>query len=615
MQQMRRLATADGLKDGLADTRNLVKGAAKGLFDRFAPLRAKALPPSPRQSEADAAAEKHDAHVEALVEAIVRPRRAEYGFSELGPTAFVVNGRGPWRRDDFTLTNARGHRLHGSWWHPVRRSADVVVYLHANASSRIEAIKAGALSVAVSSGCELVAFDFAGSGWSDGETVSLGAQESLDVADVVAFLERDIAARGGAQPRFVLWGRAMGATAAALHCDALNHEKGDFGNVRAVVLDSVFVSVSAIVDDLVLRGPSTLQPSAVRALLDDARPAVFQRTQGADVGSIDLLEPQRSASSAEASDRRRSSAGPTLAAPPALLFAARRDAFLPPAVHTDALAARLQTAHLAAHFDGAHSTPRPLWVRDAVETLLRAAFAPHDSENDDVDAALAAVTDGLAFDRALDTVRVVARADAAISGALGDAARNEFDAGDLTQLRVIAAADRVMTAVALEVAIVAISMHVAQELAIAALATEGDEQCDFPDHWDHGALIGAAAEIAAETAAGLGLLGWSADELPFDWPENVGLDDFRDGAASPLSDGPGSLNSFGSPFGSPRTPSQFREDESAPDTDDYKDYDASALRRRLAQLDDDLSSPGVSGSAADAAGSPNAFLSNGAFKS
>ena len=50
-----------------------------------------------------------------LVNAIVRPPRAEYEIQELGPARFEY-GKVPFVRQDGTITNPRGHTLVTSFW-------------------------------------------------------------------------------------------------------------------------------------------------------------------------------------------------------------------------------------------------------------------------------------------------------------------------------------------------------------------------------------------------------------------------------------------------------------------------------------------------------------------
>ena len=79
---------------------------------------------------------------EELVNAIVRPPRAQYTLQELGPTSFEY-GNTAFVREDFKVTNPRGLQLECSFWH--RRDLPegghpCVVYMHGNASCRAEAV-------------------------------------------------------------------------------------------------------------------------------------------------------------------------------------------------------------------------------------------------------------------------------------------------------------------------------------------------------------------------------------------------------------------------------------------------------------------------------------------
>jgi alpha-beta hydrolase superfamily lysophospholipase len=86
----------------------------------------------------------------------------------------------------------------------------VIVYLHCFNGSRIESCKFA--EQVLRNGVAFCAFDFAGSGLSDGEYVSLGHFEQEDVEIVVADLRTE--------KRFTeiaLWGRSMGAVTALLY--------------------------------------------------------------------------------------------------------------------------------------------------------------------------------------------------------------------------------------------------------------------------------------------------------------------------------------------------------------------------------------------------------------
>ena len=141
-----------------------------------------------------------------LVNAIVRPPRAEYKMEALGPPAFNFCGR-RFTRTDFALKTKRGMNLQCSHWEPVQRESNRIpclIYMHGNSSARVEVIPQ--LSYLLSLGLAVFSFDFAGSGKSDGEYVSLGYYEREDLMCVVAHLRATKVVS-----TIALWGRSMGA--------------------------------------------------------------------------------------------------------------------------------------------------------------------------------------------------------------------------------------------------------------------------------------------------------------------------------------------------------------------------------------------------------------------
>jgi pimeloyl-ACP methyl ester carboxylesterase len=102
-----------------------------------------------------------------------------------------------------------------------------VVYLHGNSSSRLEAITV--LPTLLPRGITVFAFDFAGSGISEGDHVSLGYYEKDDVKRVIDYLYST-----GKVTCVGLWGRSMGAAT------ALMHTSRDQERVKAIVCDSPF---------------------------------------------------------------------------------------------------------------------------------------------------------------------------------------------------------------------------------------------------------------------------------------------------------------------------------------------------------------------------------------
>ena len=97
-----------------------------------------------------------------VVKLIIRPPRAEYDVKKLGPTPFTYvrrfrGGKQTIMRSDFAVVNQRQDvELKCSQWKPVGSSlADLpcVLYLHGNASCRVEALQV--LKVVLELGCTL----------------------------------------------------------------------------------------------------------------------------------------------------------------------------------------------------------------------------------------------------------------------------------------------------------------------------------------------------------------------------------------------------------------------------------------------------------------------------
>ncbi|KAJ8601949.1 hypothetical protein CTAYLR_004435 [Chrysophaeum taylorii] len=215
---------------------------------------------------------------EQVVKAIIRPPRTSYQETHLGPSNFEFLGHA-FCREDFEVRNGRtGHVLQCSRWAAQTRQAEMLptlIFLHGNASARLEALPQ--LSVCLSLGVAVVSFDFSGSGRSDGEYVTLGARERLDVRAVVQYLRDE-----RRTSTIALWGRSMGAVAALLYADEDNM-------VDAMVLDSPFASLKILAEELVQRATlhSRYQvPSfAVSGVLRLVRSTILKRAE-ADIYDI-----------------------------------------------------------------------------------------------------------------------------------------------------------------------------------------------------------------------------------------------------------------------------------------------------------------------------------------
>lgn len=178
---------------------------------------------------------------EELWKAIIRPPRDKYLVSELGPDFFTLPGNIKVRRDDFDLKNERGLTLKCSRFYPAAQDNNerlpCVVYLHGNCSSRLEALPT--ITVLLPIRISLIAFDFSGSGHSDGEYVSLGYHEKDDLKTVIKYLRES-----SHTSRIGLWGRSMGAVTALLYGE-------EDPSIAGMVLDSPFTDLRVLAEELV----------------------------------------------------------------------------------------------------------------------------------------------------------------------------------------------------------------------------------------------------------------------------------------------------------------------------------------------------------------------------
>jgi pimeloyl-ACP methyl ester carboxylesterase len=132
-----------------------------------------------------------------------------------------------------------------------------VVYLHGNSSSRLAAKKY--LPLLIPLRVNVCAFDFSGSGRSEGEFISLGGHEQQDVAAVLGYLRATLRLQ-----EFVLWGTSMGAATALLYA-------GSDPDLACLVLDSPFSDLERLVQELAGRFvnlPGFVLPTALGQLRD-----------------------------------------------------------------------------------------------------------------------------------------------------------------------------------------------------------------------------------------------------------------------------------------------------------------------------------------------------------
>ncbi|CAN8067027.1 unnamed protein product [Agarophyton chilense] len=215
-----------------------------------------------------------------LANFVIRPPRAHYSRAELGDRDFVVDGV-PAHRVDSHLINRRGLALQVSRYTPAHLSeeAPTVVYLHGNGSCRAEA--AMLLPVIIPYGFSLLAFDFSGSGRSEGEYISLGVWERYDVATVVEHL-----VSVGVQS-IVLWGHSMGAATALMYSGL--EERSNC--VKGLILDSPFSSFEKLAHFLVseMRLPLAISRKLILSVGIRAVRKIVRERADFDVLDIDPL--------------------------------------------------------------------------------------------------------------------------------------------------------------------------------------------------------------------------------------------------------------------------------------------------------------------------------------
>lgn len=288
----------------------------------------------------------------ALWNLIIRPPRRRYDLARLGPNEFRL-----WnvcvKRIDVNLTNSRGMILRCSHFlpralaegDPARQSGmearPCVVYLHQNASCRLEALNLVPMFLPL--GISLFCFDFAGCGESDGEYISLGWYERDDLAECVEYLRRT-----GKVSCIGLWGRSMGAVTALLHADR-DHSIG------GMVLDSPFCNLTTLATELAQS--EYLAMKVPTWLLSGALALGRMRIRSLCNFDIEDLKPEEHVGDSYI---------------PALFVHGRGDDFIPPH-HTEKLFSAYNGDKELAMVDGDHNSSRPDYLtRKAVSFLSRA---------------------------------------------------------------------------------------------------------------------------------------------------------------------------------------------------------------------------------------------------
>ena len=177
---------------------------------------------------------------EELWKAIIRPYKDEYTNKDLGPEKFRLNSK-YYKRTDFSLKNSRKQLLMCSFWEPYDEEREYsrlpcVIYLHGNSSSRCEVVPN--LKYLLPLNICVFSFDFAACGHSEGEYISLGWYETLDVKSVINYLRNT-----NKVGPIGIWGRSMGAVTGIMY----GYKDPSIGGL---FLDSPFFSLNLLMDEL-----------------------------------------------------------------------------------------------------------------------------------------------------------------------------------------------------------------------------------------------------------------------------------------------------------------------------------------------------------------------------
>jgi pimeloyl-ACP methyl ester carboxylesterase len=273
-----------------------------------------------------------------------------FQMEALGPPAFNFCGK-RFTRTDFTLRTKRGYNLECSHWEPVERSTDripVVIYMHGNSSARLEVIPQ--LSYLLSLGLAVFAFDFAGSGKSDGEYVSLGYFEREDLSCIVAHLRAT-----NVVSTVALWGRSMGAATALMFGDR-------DPSIACMIVDSPFADLTQLCEEMVekAREQGVVVPGIVASLAIRMIQSSVKKQAGFNIKSISPI----------------SHADKCFI--PALFVAGEHDDFIKKH-HSEELHAKYAGDKNLIIVEGDHNSPRPKFLFDSASIFLQSCMQiPHD---------------------------------------------------------------------------------------------------------------------------------------------------------------------------------------------------------------------------------------------
>lgn len=175
---------------------------------------------------------------EEAINLFIRPPKHEYESEELGRNPLKIKNVTV-AREDLNLLNSDQKTLQCSFFRILDENTNprpCIIYLHCNAGSRCEVLPL--LSYLVTININVFSFDMSGCGHSEGDYVTLGYKESLDVKIVVEYLLSTKRASS-----IGLWGRSMGAVT------ALKYAEID-PNLSVLIVDSPFSNLNKLAHEL-----------------------------------------------------------------------------------------------------------------------------------------------------------------------------------------------------------------------------------------------------------------------------------------------------------------------------------------------------------------------------
>eukprot|EP00850_Spirogloea_muscicola_P010597 SM000063S19987 [mRNA] locus=s63:86066:95294:+ [translate_table: standard] len=190
----------------------------------------------------------------------------------------------------------------------------------------------------------VLALDFAGSGLSDGEYVSLGCFEMEDLATVIKFLREE-----GRTSLIGLWGRSMGAVTSLLYV-------ATDPTVAGVVMDSPFSRLSGLMLELVDLYKIPLPKFTVKMAVQYMR-SIIKKKAHFDITALDAI------------------AAASKCFVPALFGHAEDDDFILPH-HSDDICAVYAGDKNLIKFEGDHNSVRPSFYYDSIAIFFHNVLCP-----------------------------------------------------------------------------------------------------------------------------------------------------------------------------------------------------------------------------------------------